>query len=295
MIIPYPHISPVAFHVGPIAVRWYGIMYVLGYAVGDAMAKWRSRRGLWTLDREAVDSLVGYLVIGMLVGARLVYVLVYDWPAYREHPLRVFALWQGGLSFHGAAIGMAVACAVFAWRRRVPWRMLTDGLAVCATPGLFLGRIGNFINAELYGRPTQVPWAMVFPTDPVGVPRHPSQLYQALTEGLVLGALLLWLQSRIARRAAASGTIRDGYLSAAFLIGYGVLRFFVEFTRQPDAQLGFVLDGLSMGQLLCILMIAAGVVMLVVVRTSAPRRALDPLMLAETPSRTAPPESEHRE
>jgi phosphatidylglycerol:prolipoprotein diacylglycerol transferase len=271
MIIPYPQISPVAFQLGPIVIRWYGIMYVLGYAAGAAMAKWRTRRGLWTLDGAAVDSLVAYLVVGMLVGARLVYVLVYDWPSYREDPLSVFAVWHGGLSFHGAAIGMAVACALFAWRRRLPWRMITDGLAVCATPGLFLGRIGNFINAELYGRPSQVPWAMVFPTDPLGVPRHPSQLYQAVTEGLLLGLILLWLQSRIARRAATSGTIKDGYLSAAFLIGYGVLRFFVEFTRQPDAQLGFVFGSLSMGQLLCVLMIVAGAAMFVVARRAQPR------------------------
>lgn len=271
MIIPYPKISPIAFHIGPLAVRWYGIMYLLGYVVGAALAKWRYRRGLWTLDGDAIDSLIGYLVIGMLVGARLVYVFLYDWPTYREQPLRAFEIWNGGLSFHGAAIGMAAACGVFAWRRRVPWRMVADGLAVCATPGLFFGRIGNFINAELYGRPTDIAWAMVFPTDPLGVPRHPSQLYQALTEGIVLGAFLLWLQSRLMRRARTDGTITDGYLSAAFLIGYGVLRFLVEFTRQPDAQLGFVFEALSMGQLLCLLMIAVGVAFLVSARRGKAR------------------------
>jgi phosphatidylglycerol:prolipoprotein diacylglycerol transferase len=271
MIIPYPQISPIAFQIGPIAIRWYGIMYVLGYAAGAWLARWRYRRGLWTLDGPAIDSLIGYLVIGMLVGARTIYVLLYDWPTYRGHPLRMLAVWNGGLSFHGAAIGMAVACAIFAWRRHVPWWMVADGLAVCATPGLFFGRIGNFINAELYGRPTDVPWAMVFPTDPLGVPRHPSQLYQAITEGLVLGGLLLWLQSRIARSAAVRGTITDGYLSGAFLIGYGILRFFVEFTRQPDAQLGFVLGALSMGQLLCLLMVAIGIALLVAARRGEPR------------------------
>jgi phosphatidylglycerol:prolipoprotein diacylglycerol transferase len=271
MIIPYPYISPVAFHIGPVVIRWYGIMYLLGYVVGGAMAKRRSRRGLWTLDSDAVDSLIGYLVLGMLIGARLVYVLVYDWPAYRSDPLRALAVWQGGLSFHGAALGMAAACAVFAWRRRVPWLMVTDGLAVCATPGLFFGRIGNFINAELYGRPTGVPWAMVFPTDSLGLPRHPSQVYQAITEGIVLGLALVALQSRLARRAAVTGTITDGYVSAAFLIGYGVLRFFVEFTRQPDAQLGFVLGPFSMGQLLCVLMIVVGAVLAAATRTTQPR------------------------
>jgi len=277
MIIPYPRISPIAFRIGPLAVRWYGIMYLLGYAVGSAMAKRRSRRGLWTLDGSAIDSLVGYLVAGMLLGARLTYVLVYDWPTYRADPMRVFAVWQGGLSFHGAAMGMAVACAIFAWRRKVPWLMVTDGLAVCATPGLLFGRLGNFINAELYGRPTSVPWAMVFPSDPLGVPRHPSQLYQAFTEGVVLGFALVWLQSRIARRAAVTGTIHDGYLSAAFLIGYGVLRFVVEFTRQPDSQLGLVLGPFSMGQVLCLLMIAAGGVLLAVSRARDPRVVHAPL------------------
>ena len=178
---------------------------------------------------------------------------------------------------------MAVACAIFARRRRIPWLMVTDGLAVCATPGLFFGRLGNFINGELYGRPTDLPWAMVFPSDPLGVPRHPSQLYQALTEGIVLGLALLWLQSRLARRAAATGVMGDGYLTAAFLIGYGVLRFLVEFSRQPDAQLGFILGPLSMGQLLCILMILAGVVTLVVVRRRPARAVGAPLAAARSP------------
>jgi phosphatidylglycerol:prolipoprotein diacylglycerol transferase len=271
MIVPYPHIPPVAFRVGSVAVRWYGIMYVIGYVVGTRLAKIRSRRGLWTLTAEAVDTLVGYLLVGMFLGARLVYVTVYDWPAYRAHPLNVFAVWNGGLSFHGAALGMALACGVFAHRRRVPWRMVTDGVAVCAPPGLFFGRLGNFINAELYGRPTTLPWAMIFPSDLLQLPRHPSQLYEALGEGIILGAFLWWLQARIARRTITSGQIRDGYLTAAFLIGYGALRFLVEFTRQPDQQLGFVLGPFSMGQLLSTLTILAGLVLLDVSRRRAPR------------------------
>jgi phosphatidylglycerol:prolipoprotein diacylglycerol transferase len=207
----------------------------------------------------------------MLVGARLVYVTVYDWPAYRDHPLNIFALWRGGLSFHGAAIGMAVATLIFARRHRVSWRMVADGLAVCAPPGLFFGRMGNFINAELYGRPSNVPWAMVFPTDPLHVPRHPSQLYEAFCEGVLLFALMLFLQHRLTRR----GAIRDGSLGAAFLIAYGVIRFGLEFTRQPDAQLGFVLGSLSMGQLLSILTILAGIVLWVIARRYPPRTVSD--------------------
>jgi phosphatidylglycerol:prolipoprotein diacylglycerol transferase len=266
MVIPFPRISPVAISIGPLAVRWYGLMYVLGYVAGSSLAKLRSRRGLWTLTIADVDALVGYLLAGMFLGARLVYVLVYDWPNYRAHPLEIIAVWHGGLSFHGAAAGMALACVAFAWRHRVPWLMVTDGLAVCAPPGLLFGRLGNFINGELYGRPTTVPWAMVFPTDPARQPRHPSQIYEALGEGIVLGAALWSLQRLLARRGAATGVFHDGYLSAAFLIGYGIIRFLVEFTRQPDAQLGLIVGPLSMGQLLSILMIAAGGALGVVAR-----------------------------
>src|SRR6266542_4519851 len=146
MTIPYPKISPELFHIGPLAVRWYGLMYLLGYIVGGLLAKLRSKRGLWTLTSADVDSLITYLLIGMVIGARLVYVFVYDWPAYRAHPLNIFAIWHGGLSFHGAALGVAIASALFAHRKRVPWLMVADGIAVCAPPGLFFGRIVNFIN-----------------------------------------------------------------------------------------------------------------------------------------------------
>lgn len=276
MTVPYPHISPIAFHLGPLPVRWYGIMYLLGYLAGTALAKVRSSRGLWTLTTGAVDTLVGYLLVGMLIGARLVYIVVYDWPSYRAHPLDALAIWKGGLSFHGAALGMAVACAVFARRRRIPWLMVTDGLAVCAPPGLFFGRLGNFINGELYGRAANVPWAMIFPGDSRGIPRHPSQIYEAVGEGIILGAFLWWLQARIAKRAASDGSIRDGNLSAAFLIGYGVVRFLVEFTREPDAQLGLVLGPFSMGQVLSALTILFGLAIFVVARTGPARAVFVP-------------------
>ena len=265
MVIPYPRISPIAFRVGPVAVRWYGIMYLVGYVIGTALARVRTRRGLWTLSVQAVDALVMYLFIGMFLGARLTYVFVYDWSSYRAHPADVFAVWRGGLSFHGAAIGMALACALFAHRHRVSWLMVTDGLAVCAPPGLFAGRIGNFINGELFGRPASVRWAMIFPNDQRAVPRHPSQLYEAGGEGIVLGIFLWWLQGRLMKRAARTERICDGYLSAAFLVGYGIIRFLVEFTREPDAQLGLVLGPFSMGQLLSTAMIVAGVVVLAIV------------------------------
>lgn len=272
MTIPYPRISPILFHVGPLAVRWYGLMYVLGYLMGVKLGRIRTRLGLWTLSVTDIDALVGYLFVGMFVGARLTYIFVYDWPTYRANPLESFAVWHGGLSFHGAAAGMALASALFARRRRAPILMVWDGLAVCAPPGLFAGRLGNFINAELYGRPTSVPWAMVFPTDPRGLPRHPSQLYEALGEGVVLGLALWWLQRRLIAEPSLGGAIHDGYLAAAFLIGYGVVRFLVEFTRQPDAQLGLLLGPFSMGQILSTVTVLAGVVLAIVSRRQPPRR-----------------------
>ena len=261
MTIPYPRISPDIIRIGPFAIRWYGVMYVVGYVVGVAVARRRVRRGVVPFDEAAVDALVGYLLVGMLVGARLVYVLVYGRAEYAAHPLEAFAVWQGGLSFHGAVLGMVAACAIFARRRRIPFWTVADTLALAGTPGLFFGRLGNFINAELYGRPTNVPWAMVFPTDPARVPRHPSQLYEAVCEGIVLFLVLRFLE----RAALRGGWYRPGLLAGAFLIGYGVLRFLIEFTRQPDVQLGFVLGPFSMGQVLCTLMVIAGVIVLAVV------------------------------
>jgi len=260
MTIPFPHIRPEIFRIGPFALRWYGIMYLIGYAIGIVIAKRRVRRGLVPFSEAAVDSLVVYLLVGMLVGARLVYVLLYDFAAYKTHPLDAFAIWEGGLSFHGAILGMGIAIIVFARRWHVPFWTVADTFALGGTQGLFFGRLGNFINGELYGRPTNVPWAMVFPGDRQHLPRHPSQLYEAFCEGLLLFGIL-WL---LERRAVKKGWYKPGLLSGAFLIGYGIIRFLLEFTRQPDPQLGFVLGPFSMGQLLSFLMIIVGVVILAV-------------------------------
>lgn len=259
MTIPYPHIRPEIFRIGPIAIRWYSLMYVVGYVVGTGIARRRVRRGMVPFTEEAIDSLIGYLVAGMLIGARLVYVFVYDRPHYAADPLDAFALWHGGLSFHGAVLGMTIAAAIFARRRGIPFFTVADTIALAGAPGLFFGRLGNFINGELYGRPTHVPWAMVFPTDPLQVPRHPSQLYEAVCEGLILFLVLRTLE----RTSARHGWYRPGLLTGAFLIGYGLIRFALEFTRQPDTQLGFVLGSFSMGQLLSSIMILAGLVVLV--------------------------------
>jgi phosphatidylglycerol:prolipoprotein diacylglycerol transferase len=260
MTIPYPRIPPVLFRIGPIAVRWYGLMYIIAYVVGTSIARQRSRRGLVPLDERALDNWVGYLVGGMIIGARLTYVLLYDPRHFAADPLDAIAVWHGGLSFHGAILGMAVASVLFARRRHVPFWTLADTLALAGPPGLFFGRIGNFINGELYGRVTTVPWAMVFPTDPLHLPRHPSQLYEAIGEGVVLFVVLRALE----RRSVREGWYRPGLLGGVFLVGYGVIRFLIEFTRQPDAQLGFVIGSFSMGQLLSSLMIVLGAILLFV-------------------------------
>ncbi len=262
LTIPYPHIPPDILHIGPIHIRWYGVMYVIGYVVGDMLARYRIRRGRSLLSRPQIDSLLVYAVIGMLIGARLVYIVVYGRLDLRHDPLEALRIWHGGLSFHGAILGMAVASAAFARRAKLPWLGVLDTIAVCGAPGLFFGRLGNFINAELYGRVTNVPWAMIFPTDPTHLPRHPSQLYEAVGEGILVAGIVWWID----RRSHASGSYRPGILTAAFLISYGVMRFLLEFTREPDVQLGFVLGPLSMGQLLCTAMVVVGVAVLVAIR-----------------------------
>jgi phosphatidylglycerol:prolipoprotein diacylglycerol transferase len=254
-MIPYPQISPTLVEFGPLGIRWYGLMYVTGFTLGYTLLKRRAREGLLKLSYAGIESFVTHLIIGMLLGARITYVLVYNWDVYREKLHEIFYIWQGGLSFHGALIGMTISCLIYSRKQKLPFYMVTDAFAFAAAPGLFFGRMGNFINAELYGRPTTVPWAMIFPTDPERLPRHPSQLYQGITEGVFLYFVLLWTQ----RRALREGRYRFGLLSAVFLIGYAIIRFLVEFTREPDAQLGFVLGSLSMGQILCALMGLAGV------------------------------------
>jgi phosphatidylglycerol:prolipoprotein diacylglycerol transferase len=269
MTIPYPRISPVLVHVGPIALRWYGLMYLVGYLVGYRILQARIRRGLVNLTPSDLDALIEYLVIGMFLGARLMYATAYEPGHYLHDPIEFVRIWHGGLSFHGALIGMTAATIVFAQTHRVPFWPLADSLALAAPPGLFFGRVGNFINGELYGRVTTVPWAMVFPTDPQQLPRHPSQLYEASAEGILL-FVVLWSLERWSR---ARGWYRPGLLAAAFLLGYGVLRFLLEFTRQPDAQLGLVLGPFSMGQLFSTAMCVAGSAVLIFVLTRAPTPA----------------------
>lgn len=252
-MIEYPAIDPVAFSLGPLEIRWYGLSYIAGTLLGWWLLRLRAARFGWTSDQVA--DLVFYVVLGAVLGGRFGSVLFYNLPYYLEHPLAVFKIWEGGMAFHGGLIGVLVAVALFARGQGRRFFEISDYLAPVVPVGLFCGRIANFINGELWGKPTDVSWAMVFPGPLAGnVPRHPSQLYEAALEGVLL-FVILWLYSARPRPRMA--------ISGLFLSGYGLFRFLVEFVREPDAQLGYLAFGwVTMGQLLCLPMIAIGVILL---------------------------------
>ena len=252
--INFPPIDPVLLRVGPIALRWYGLAYLVGFWLAYVLMSRLARRGSLRVPPLALADVVGWLAVAALIGGRLGWWLVYHRRTGDEPWYEPLAIWHGGMSFHGGLVGVVVALALLCWRRELPFWNLADALAVVAPVGLFFGRIANFINAELPGRPTDLPWGVVFPGESLA--RHPSQIYEAMLEGpLLLLVLLLW---RWRRRETA-----DGATAAMFLIAYGALRFCVEFTRQPDEQIGFVAFGwLTMGQFLSILLCATGILVL---------------------------------
>ena len=252
-MLPNPDIDPVLIRLGPIAVRWYGLMYVLGLAAAFFIIKSRAARWKVALALDDLHDLILYAAIGVIRGGRLGYIFFYNLPYYLEHPAKFLAVWEGGMSFHGGLLGVIVAVVVFCKRKGYAFYTIAD-LATPTVPiGLGLGRIGNFINGELYGRATDVPWCMVFARTGGGPAcRHPSQLYEAFLEGVLLFALV-WA---LGHRSRAPGT-----LFWAFIAGYGACRTFVEFFREPDAQLGLLAGLISMGQVLSLPMMALGLVM----------------------------------
>ena len=250
-MIPYPSIEPEIVHIGPLAIRWYGVMYLFGFAASYFLVKKQIiKRGL-PLSGDFLESLYTYIILGLVIGARLGYVLFYDLSAYLTHPLEIFAVWHGGMSFHGGLIGSVVCGILYCKRSHADTWRVADLVSATAPIGLGLGRLGNFINGELYGRVTDMPWGMIFPNGGL-LPRHPSQLYEFFLEGVVLFAVLWIMKDRVNR---------SGILLSLFIMLYGMIRFLIEFFREPDSQLGFVLGHFTMGQILSACMVLAGVVL----------------------------------
>ncbi|MDH4139302.1 MAG: prolipoprotein diacylglyceryl transferase [Coriobacteriia bacterium] len=246
--IAYPQIDPVIVRIGPVGVHWYGLAYVAGFLVAGLVFRALNRRWKVGLTDDDVLTAVLYAIVGVLVGGRLGYVLFYGGTTYVEDPSRILLVWQGGMSWHGSFVGILLAGVLLKRRFKIPFLRLADMAAVGAPAGFFFGRLANFVNAELWGRATDLPWGMVFPgTD--GLPRHPSQLYEATLEGFVMFVVLMLLALR--KRA-------DGFFFGMFALMYGAFRFGIEFVREPDAQLGFILGPFTMGQALSAPLVLVG-------------------------------------
>ena len=253
-MIPYPDIDPVALSFGSLKVHWYGVMYLMGFAGALWLGGLRAKKsnGLW--QPEQIGDIIFYGAIGVILGGRFGYVVFYNFDYFLTDPLWLFKIWEGGMAFHGGLLGVLIAMWLYGRKLGKNFFQMTDFLAPLVPLGLGLGRLGNFIGGELWGRATDVSWAMIFPRDPSQLPRHPSQLYQFALEGLVLFSVLWWFSGKPRPRMAVSGM---------FLLVYGLARFVVEFFRQPDDQLGFIaFEWLTMGQLLSTPMIILGVLMI---------------------------------
>jgi len=259
MAIPFPHIDPIAIHIGAkYGIRWYALAYLTGFLGG-----WVYGSHLADLDRdrrpnrEDIDNILPWLVLGVILGGRIGYVLFYNLSYYLQNPMKMAYIWEGGMSFHGGLLGVVVVSVTYALKNKFHPLALGDVLGTVVPIGLFFGRLANFINGELYGRITTAPWAMVFPSDPAHLPRHPSQLYEAFLEGLCLFVILFF--------AARNPNIRrtTGLLFGIFVTGYAISRFIVEFFREPDQQVGYILQYFTMGQVLSLPMILAGIILIV--------------------------------
>ena len=249
----FPQIDPVIFSIGPVAVRWYGLMYVIAFLLANWLANRQADKPGSGWTRDQVSDLLFFGFLGVIVGGRVGYVLFYSFSNFIADPLYLFRTWEGGMSFHGGVLGVMAAMAWFAWRNQKSYLQLGDFVAPLIPLGLAAGRLGNFINAELWGRPTDVPWAVLFPgAGPL--PRHPSQLYEFALEGVLLFVIIV-----LVRRFNPPA----GSLGGVFLTGYGCARFFVEFYREPDAHLGVLSAGMSMGQWLSLPMIIAGLALII--------------------------------
>ena len=254
LTIPYPNIDPVFLRIGPVQLRWYGLMYMLSFIIGFFVLRRLAKYRKLNLTTDDLYDLLFYLILGVMVGGRLGYVLFYDLGSYLKDPLSIFKIWQGGMSFHGGFLGMLLAAWYITRKKHWNFFEIADLVSTAAPIGLGLGRLGNFINGELFGRPTNVAWAMVFP-EGGNMPRHPSQLYEAVLEGLVLFLLLRWIYKK---------NFYQGTVFWALLAFYGLFRFLVEFVREPDVQIGFDLGPFTRGQELTFPMLAVGLTMMII-------------------------------
>ncbi len=261
-MLAFPNIDPVIFTAGPFQVRWYGLIYIIGFALGYVFIKKNLDYKKIKITREQYESMMFSIILGVIIGARVGYVLFYNLLEYLHEPLKVFAVWEGGMSFHGGVLGVIVFGWIFVKKNKLSFYQLGDAVVPFAALGLGIGRIGNFINAELYGRVTNVPWAMVFPGSD-GLPRHPSQLYQALLEGFLLFAVLLIMYRKVKGH---------GYVFWTFIGGYGALRFVVEFFREPDQHLGYFFGIFTLGQILCFAMMVLATIGIITIRMNEKKR-----------------------
>jgi phosphatidylglycerol---prolipoprotein diacylglyceryl transferase len=245
-------IDPVIFSIGPLQARWYGTMYVLGFLLAGIIFKYLAKKKFWLAPENSIDKYLTWLILSMCLGARLFYVFIYNWEYYSVHLLDIFSVWKGGLSFHGATVGMCLATWAFARKYNLHFFQMADCLALGGAPALLFGRIGNFINGELYGTMTDSWVGVIFPGGGP-FPRHPSQLYEAFLEGAVLSVILFLVMKR---------ERMYGVVCSLFVFGYGTFRFLIEFFREPDPQLGYYYKYFTMGQILCAVMMLLGVGML---------------------------------
>lgn len=255
-MITYPEIDPVIFSIGPLAVRWYGLMYVIGFIAAYALVSYQARIFAWKQLRKHLDNLNMALILGVILGGRLGYILFYNLQFYITHPVEIFSIWQGGMSFHGGCAGALLAGYFYCVRHNLNFWKAADLYVATAPIGLFFGRLGNFINAELFGRATEAPWGMIFPGGGP-LPRHPSQLYEAFLEGIVLFCIL-WAVKSKPWTAQGQPPWPHGTLLGLFLFLYSIFRFMVEFVREPDPQVGLLFTGVSMGQVLSSVMCCMG-------------------------------------
>jgi phosphatidylglycerol---prolipoprotein diacylglyceryl transferase len=274
-VLPFLSLDPVLISIGPFAIRWYALAYIAGIFIGWWYAKRLvANQRLWTptgapLKPVDIDDVIVWITLGIILGGRTGYILFYDLARFIQNPLEIFAVWNGGMSFHGGFLGTILAMVLFARRRGIPVWSLIDVIAAAVPFGLFFGRLANYNNGELFGRVTDVSWAMVFPTDALQLPRHPTQLYEAALEGIVFFLLLRLFTHAFHRLPFPS------FVSGVFCVGYGTARVFVEFFREPDAHIGFLAGGLTMGMTLSIPMILFGIFLMVRARSRPLAKAQD--------------------